>query len=49
MEGITVQLDVLENVIACDETWIFRYDPEPEMQSTHWKTPTSLRIKNKQE
>jgi hypothetical protein len=40
MEHITEQLDALENVITCDETWIFQYDLEMNRQSTHWKTPT---------
>jgi hypothetical protein len=44
MEQITEQLDVLENVITCGETWIFQYDPEMRMQSMHWKTPTSPRM-----
>ena len=29
----------MENVITCDETWIFQYDPETKRQSMHWKTP----------
>jgi hypothetical protein len=45
MEGIIEQLDVLENVITCDETWIFQYDPETKRQLSHWKTPTSPRMK----
>jgi ABC-type xylose transport system substrate-binding protein len=28
MERITEQPDVLENIITCNETWIFQYDPE---------------------
>jgi hypothetical protein len=28
MEQITEQLDVLENVIRCNETWIFQYNLE---------------------
>jgi hypothetical protein len=45
MEGVTEQLDVLENVITCDKTWIFQYDQETKRQSMHWKTPTSPRMK----
>jgi predicted nucleotidyltransferase len=45
IEQITEQPDVLENVIRCDETWIFQYDPETKRQSMHWKTPTSPRMK----
>ncbi|XP_026818992.1 histone-lysine N-methyltransferase SETMAR-like [Rhopalosiphum maidis] len=35
----------LNNIITCDETWIFTYNPETKRQSMHWKTPTSPRIK----
>jgi hypothetical protein len=45
MERVTEQLDVLENVITCDETWIFQYNPEMKRQSMPWKTPTSPRMK----
>jgi hypothetical protein len=45
MERITEQLDVLENVITCDETWIFQYDLETKRQLMLWKTPTSRRMK----
>jgi hypothetical protein len=43
MERITEQPGVLENVITCDETWIFQYDPQTKRQLMHWKTPTSLK------
>jgi hypothetical protein len=40
MERITEQPDVLENVITCDETWIFQYDPEMKaidaLEDTHF-------------
>jgi hypothetical protein len=39
MEGMTEQLDVLENVITYDDAWIFQYDPETKRHSLHWKTP----------
>lgn len=39
------QPDFLGNVITCDETWIFQYDPETKRQSMHWKIPTSPRMK----
>jgi hypothetical protein len=45
MERITEQLDVLENVITCDEMWIFQYDLEIKWQLTKRKTPTSPRMK----
>ncbi|XP_029341252.1 uncharacterized protein LOC115033209 [Acyrthosiphon pisum] len=35
----------INNIITCDETWIFTYDPETKRQSMHWKTPTSPRMK----
>jgi hypothetical protein len=38
MEWITEQLDVLKNVITCDEMWIFQYDLEIKRRSTCWKT-----------
>jgi predicted nucleotidyltransferase len=45
MEWITEQLDVLQNVITCEEMWIFQYNLETKRQSMHWKTPTSPRMK----
>jgi hypothetical protein len=40
MERITEQPDMLENVITCDETWIFQYDPETKiidaLEDTHF-------------
>jgi hypothetical protein len=44
MERITEQPDMLENVITCDETWIFQYDPEMKRQSMPWR-PSSSRMK----
>ncbi|KAL4083729.1 hypothetical protein QTP88_029045 [Uroleucon formosanum] len=35
----------INNIITCDETWIFTYDPETKRQSMHWRTPTSPRMK----
>lgn len=35
----------MENIISCDETWIFQYDVEIKRQSMHQKTATSPRIK----
>jgi hypothetical protein len=48
MERITGQLDVLENVIICDEMLIFQYDQETKRQPIHWKTPTSLSMKKQE-
>ncbi|KAL4131731.1 hypothetical protein QTP88_009004 [Uroleucon formosanum] len=35
----------INNIITCDKTWIFTYDPETKRQSMHWRTPTSPRMK----
>jgi hypothetical protein len=39
MERIIELVDVLENIVNCDETWIFQYEPNRNRPSTHWKTP----------
>jgi hypothetical protein len=38
--------DYFQNVITCDETWIFRYDSETKQQSMHLKSSQSPRKKN---
>lgn len=38
--------DFFQNVITCDKTWIFQYDPETKRQSLHWKSSQSPRKKN---
>lgn len=45
LQMINEQPNLLKNVITCNETWTFQYDPETKRQSMHWKTPTSTRIK----
>jgi hypothetical protein len=35
----------LDNVITCDESWVFQYDPESKCQAMHWKSPSSPRQK----
>ncbi|XP_050538772.1 protein GVQW3-like [Daktulosphaira vitifoliae] len=35
----------INNIITCNETWSFTYDPETKRQFMHWKTPTSPRMK----
>lgn len=45
MDRLKEQPDLLTNVVTCDETWIFQYDPETKRQSMHWKTPASPRMK----
>ena len=42
------EANVLENVITCDESWFFQYDPESKRQSMHWKSPSSPRQKKEQ-
>ena len=39
--------DFFQNVITCDETWIFQYDPETKRQSMHWKSPQPPRKKKR--
>ena len=45
LENIENDTDFFQNVITCDETWIFQYDPETKRQSMHWKSPQSPRKK----
>lgn len=45
LENIENNPDFLQNVITCDETWIFQYDPETKRQSMHWKKSQSPRLK----
>ena len=35
----------LGNVITGGETWVYGYDPETRIQSSQWKSPSSLRAK----
>jgi hypothetical protein len=37
--------NLLKNVITGDETWVYGYDSETKQQSSHWKSPASLRPK----
>jgi len=45
LENIENDSDFFQNVITCDETWIFQYDPETKRHSMHWKSPQSPRKK----
>ena len=45
LENIKRDPTFLQNVITCDESWFFTYDPETKRQSMHWKSPDSLRQK----
>ena len=45
LENIENDPDFFLNVIMCDETWIFQYDPETKRQSMHWKSLQSPRKK----
>jgi hypothetical protein len=35
----------LRSLITGDESWVYGYDPEAKMESSHWKTPNSSREK----
>jgi len=41
--------NLVENVITCDESWLFQYDPESKCQSMHWKSSSSPRQKKAQQ
>ena len=45
IENIENDPDFFQNVITCNETWIFQYDPETKRQSMHRKSPQSPRKK----
>ena len=45
LENIENDTDFFQNVITCDVTWIFQYDPETKRQSMNWKNPQSPRKK----
>ena len=45
LENFENDPNLLQNVITCDETWIFQYSPETKRQSMHWKSPASPRKK----
>ena len=45
LENIENDPNFFRNVITCDETRIFQYDPETKRQSIHWKSLQSPRKK----
>lgn len=45
LQNIESDPTFLQNVITCDESWFFTYDPETKRQSMHWKSPGSPRQK----
>ncbi|XP_072380520.1 protein GVQW3-like [Diabrotica undecimpunctata] len=45
LERLHEEPQLIENIINCDETWIFKYDVETKRQSMYWKTPASPRMK----
>ena len=45
LQNIENDPDLLENIITCDESWFFQYNPESKRQSMHWKSPSSPRQK----
>jgi len=49
LQNIENDPNLLENVITCDESWFFQYNPESKCQSMHWKSPSSPRQKKAQQ
>ena len=45
LQNIENDPNFLENIITCDESWFFQYDPESKCQYMHWKSPSSPRQK----
>jgi len=45
LQNIENDAKVLENVITCDESWVFQYNPKSKGQSMHWKSRSSPRQK----
>uniref|UniRef100_U3I6B1 Mos1 transposase HTH domain-containing protein n=1 Tax=Anas platyrhynchos platyrhynchos TaxID=8840 RepID=U3I6B1_ANAPP len=45
LHHVNEEPDFLDNVVTCDETWVFEYNPESKRQSTEWHTLTSPRPK----
>ncbi|GFY74858.1 hypothetical protein TNIN_133511 [Trichonephila inaurata madagascariensis] len=45
LEHIANNPNLLESVVACNETWIFTYDSESKVQSMQWKSPGSPKPK----
>jgi hypothetical protein len=43
LQNIENHSNFLGNVITCDESWIFQYDPETKCQSMQWKSLRSPR------
>jgi hypothetical protein len=44
-DRVTSDLNIFQNVITGDESWVYGYDPETKVQSSQWKTTNSLRPK----
>jgi hypothetical protein len=49
LECASGALEFLKTVIALDETWVYRYDPETKVQSSQWKHSSSPRPKKAQQ
>ncbi len=41
LERLDEEPELMENIITCDETWIFQYNVESKWQSMRWKTTTA--------
>jgi transposase len=44
-ERATEDAGFMSNIVTCDETWVYGYDPETKQQSSEWRGPTSPRPK----
>ena len=47
LQMIVADFEFLNNIVTCDESWEFMYDPESKRQSAQWKHGTSSRPKKK--
>jgi hypothetical protein len=43
LQNIENDPDFVRNVITCDESWLFQYDPETKRQSMHWKSKSNFK------
>ena len=46
LEQVEADPELMERVIAGDESWFFQYDPETKRQSFEWRSKGSPRPKN---
>ena len=41
LQMIEADFEFLNNIVTCDESWVFTYDPESKRQSAQWKHGTT--------